>query len=276
MRLLAWLPLALVAALSSEAWGANEKPWTAINAALDSVQRGAFDEAIDRLELLADRGLVHPDASAARAYAYVERARSRGARPGDLGRTAAALEEARALDPDDSAAETALEQVRAEIARRRARQGSSPLVQRPTLGRAVTALLSENLWAILAAFGSALLTAGLLLKRTGRRGAEIAGAVAIATGLVFGMLGAGFAAAAWHYRTSSRPAVVVVPEARLLDIAGRALPARGTEAEGVPEGALVHVREQREDRAWVEWGSTRAWVQSAQLRLIADKPGALP
>jgi len=272
----ALLAFAFFVALSGRAAAGNEKAQASVDEALAAVERGALDEGIDRLELLADRGFVHPDASTARAYAYVERARSRGARPGDLGRAAAALEEAKQLDPDNAALEASLEQVRAEISRRRARAGGSPLVQRPTLGRAVADLLPENAWAILAAFGSALLTAGLLLKRVGRRGAEIAGAVGIAAGLLFGLLGGCLVAAARHYRTSSRPAVVVVPEARLLDEAGRPGPAKGPLSEGIPEGALVHVREQRNERSFVEWGSTRAWVQSAQLRLIALSPHPLP
>src|SRR4051794_40162999 len=64
-----------------------------------ALERGAVTEAVDRFELLADRGFVHPDASFDRAAAYVERARSAQAQPGDLGRAAAALAEVLELAP---------------------------------------------------------------------------------------------------------------------------------------------------------------------------------
>jgi Flp pilus assembly protein TadD len=68
----------LVFAQRSRADGeSNETLFTDAVAALD---RGAFDDAIDRFELLADRGFSHPDASYDRAIAYVRRADSRTAR----------------------------------------------------------------------------------------------------------------------------------------------------------------------------------------------------
>src|SRR5262245_25063525 len=73
--------------------------------AVTSLERGAYDDAIDLFESLADRGFVHPDASFDRAVAYVERARTPNARPGDLGRAVAALEETLLLRPGDPDAE---------------------------------------------------------------------------------------------------------------------------------------------------------------------------
>lgn len=240
--------------------------------AMSAVERGAFNEAVDKLELLADQGFVHRDASLARAYAYVERARSRAAKPGDLGRSVAALEEARRLGPEDESIDNALERVRAEIARRRARESNAELLQRPALGRAVVGILPENVWAILAAVGSALLTVGLGLRAFIRqRGAEIASAVGIASGLLIGTLSGTLAAAARHYRIAARPAVVVAPEARWLDEAGRPATRPGRQANVVPEGSLVYVRAEREGRYRIEWGSLEGWVNAPQVRILADQ-----
>src|SRR5690606_30595240 len=214
-------------------------PLEEITQAEAALERGAFDEAIDRLELAADRGVVHPDVSYARARAYGERARSSAARAGDLGRAAAALEETLHLRPSDDTAEKALEKIRAEISRRRARTGASPVIQRPAIGRAVADLLPENVWAGVAAFGALVLTLGLSARHVPRRRTiEIAAAVGVVAGLVFGVVGGALAGLSRYYRTSSRPAVVVVAEARLLDADGRPLPRRGESENAVPEGAL--------------------------------------
>lgn len=244
-----------------------------VEKAMHAVDRGAFDEAVDHLELLSDQGFVHRDASRARAYAYVERARSRAAQPGDLGRAVAALEEARLLGASDASVEASLEKVRSEIARRRTREARSEVSQRPAIGRAVTSLLPENAWAILAAIGSSLLTIGLAFRLfVRRRGAEIAGAVGIVAGLVLGSLSGALAAGARHYRVSSRPAVVVTREARLLGDDFRPLALSGKQSNQVPEGSLVYVREERDGRYRVEWGVLEGWMDAGQLRLLAARP----
>jgi len=247
-------------------------PAAVLKQAAAAVERGAFDEAVDALELLGDRGVVHPDVSYARAHAYVARARSRARRSGDLGRAVAALEESRWLRPDDEL-ERPLEVLRAEIAKERAREGNTEIVQRPALGRAVTELFSENTWLTLALIGEAALTFGLFaLLNIKRRGYEIAGAVSTGVGLLLTLLGGGFGYAARQYRLVSEPAVVVVAQARLLDSEGRALPTVKGSPSGVPEGALVYVRQRREGRARVEWGSLEAWLDVGQLRRLQTTP----
>lgn len=266
--LLAWGALLLPGATRADSEPA--KPEAVLSAAMSAVERGAFDEAIDRLELLADQGFVHRDASLARAYAYVERARSRAAQSGDLGQAVAALEEAALLDPGTDDVEDALETLRSEITRRRGRAGSSEEIQRPALGRAVTALLPENAWATLAALGSALLTLGLALRGFGKRRAfELAGAVGIAAGLVIGTLCGALAASARHYRMTSRPAVVVANEARWRDESGRPVSQPGKQSNTVPEGSLVYVLEERGGRYRIEWGILDGWVDATELRLLA-------
>ncbi|MGC4093942.1 MAG: hypothetical protein QM756_39755 [Polyangiaceae bacterium] len=249
--------------------GGDEQPANVIRRALEAVQRGAYDDAVDQLEALADRGFVHPDASSARAYVYVERARSRAKHSGDSGRAIAALEEtqklqaARTLEPKIAA-------LQSEISRQRAREGNAPVLQRPTLGRAITSLLPENAWAALAALGSTLVTAGLLFYLfVKRRSSEIAGATAIVVGLLLGGIGSCLTLGARHYRKTSRAAVVVVGEARLLGADGRALQPVKNQPTAIPEGSLVYVREQGERFAHVEWGSVEGWLDPSQLQLLA-------
>ena len=242
--------------------------------ATSALKRGAYTEAIDDLELLADRGFVHPDASFNRAVAYVERARSSGAVPGDLGRAAAALREVLLLRPNDDEAETGLARIRAEIARRHAREGTAPVMARASLGRAATSLLAEDSWALIALVGSLLLSTGLGLRRFVRRtSAELAGAVGIGLGALLLLSGAGMAAGARHFRRTSAEAVIVQDEARLLDESGKPLPQKRGAADSVtvPEGATVYVLERRPTLFRVEWGSSEGWLTPGQERILASR-----
>jgi hypothetical protein len=237
--------------------------------ALAAIEDGAFNDAIDRLELLGDRGFVHPDASFNRGVAYLGRARSTQRQAGDLGRAAAGFAESLALRPADAEAERALESVRSEIARARARSGGTPLVARPRLLRAIVGLAPEAVWGVLAALGSFALAWGLVLRLLVKRpGSAVPGALSIGIGLlVFGVSGS-LAAGARHFRRTSALAVVVVPEARLLDESGRPLP-QTAESSVAPEGAEVYALEQRGGLTRIEWGSTEAWVVAGQVRELA-------
>lgn len=239
--------------------------------AVAALEKGAYGDAIDRLELLGDRGFVHPDLSFDRGVAYLGRARSPQKQPGDLGRAAAALAETLAQRPDDKEAENALEAVRSEIGRVRARSGGSPLVARPRLLRAIVGLLPESAWGALGALGSFSLVWGLALRLVLRRsGSEVPGALAIGVGGLVLCLGGGLAAGARHFRKSSTLAVVVVPEARLLDETGRPLAANpSSDSNVVPEGAEVYVHERRGGLNRVEWGNTEGYVVAGQLREVA-------
>jgi len=247
-------------------------PEQAFAGALQALDRGAYDQAIDRLELLADQGFRHPDASFNRAAAYVERAESPHARPGDLGRAAAALSEALLLRPGDAEAETALEGVHAEIARRRLRQGAEPVTARPSLARAVVGLLPENVWALGAAFGSLALTLGLAARLFfARARAQLSGTIAAWLGALLLAVCGSLTAAARHFRGSSSPAVVVAAEARLLDEHAKPMQRKDglPEQLAIPEGASVELYERRGQLARVEWGTTTGWVSVGQLRVLA-------
>ncbi|HLV21159.1 MAG TPA: hypothetical protein VKZ49_09765 [Polyangiaceae bacterium] len=229
----------------------------------------AYQSAIDTFELLADRGFTHPDASYNRALAYLGRARSPAAEPGDLGRAAAALSEAVLLSPSDAEAEVLLDQVRAEIARRRARTGADPVMERPSLGRAAISLLDENVYAIVAILGSLLLSAGLSIRRLGRRhNVRLGAGISAAIGAALFAIGAGLTLASAHLRRTSEPAVVVAPEARLLDESGRPISNKDAAHVVVPEGAAVHLLERRGQLGRIQWGTTEAWVPISQVRVL--------
>lgn len=238
--------------------------------AAHALAKGAHEEAIDALELMGDRGYSHPDVSFNRALAYLMRVRSPQAKPGDLGRVAAALSETLSLRPNDSEAAVALDKVRAEIARRRARQGGEPILARPALQRAIVELLPENVWAVLATLGSFVLAAGMFVSWfVHRPGSKVGGSTAAAVGLLVMVVGGGMALAARNYRLTSRPAVVVVPEARWVTEAGTPTKALRGDLEAIPEGAQLFVREQRPPLARVEWGSVKGWIRLSDIRLLA-------
>lgn len=238
-----------------------------------SLERGAFSEAIDRLEQWSDQGKLHRDLSFNRGLAYLRRAESSARRTGDLEQASAAFQEALVLDPSDDEARAATERVLEELSRERARRKDRRVVVRPRLLRAVLGLVGENAWAMLAALGSLLTSFGLWLRwleRTETR--RVTSNVLVGTGLLLLSLGGSLAAYGAYARRNYAPAVVVAAEARLLDPAGRPLtrdrgPSAGGEAgDRVPGGSLVYVYEVRGALARVEWGDQRAWVNRSRLR----------
>lgn len=268
--------------VASDAAGANEldpgrRAPPAFRAGVAALERGAVDEAIDSFELLADQGFVHPDASFDRAVAYLERARGARARDGDLGRAAAALSETLLLRPEDEAAASALERVQQELARRRARRGNAELSVRPSLGQAVVRLLDEGTSAILALAGSLALTLGMASRRLFQKPAvRLGGAIALGLGASALIVGSALTYGARSDRLRSRPAVVIAPEAPLLDEnavprkldASRATASPASEPRAVPEGAEVRMLETRGALARISWGSVGAWVLRGQLRVL--------
>ena len=249
-----------------------ETPAQAYAAALAALGKGADNDAIDRMELLADQGVTNADASLLRAAAYLARADGGGAQPGDLGRAAAALSETLLLRPDDAEAERALEAVQAEIARRKSKSQESVVV-RPRLSRAIATLLPEQLWATLAVLSSLAVALGIVLRRLAKKSlSRLTGTVAISVGSALSVAFGSGAYAAEQFRVSSQPAVVVVSEAHLTNELGRQLPSkRGADTTSVPEGATVYVHEHREERCRVEWGSTDGWLRLSEVRLLAAR-----
>lgn len=267
---LAGLAFGAVVFAESAPKNANSAQASEFEQAARAIDQGAFGEAVDRLELLADRGFVHPDASFNRAVAYLGRARSPQRQAGDLGRAAQGLSETLALRSSDAQAQTLLDAVRAEIGKKRARTGGANLVARPRFARAIVGVLPETVWGIVAALGSLSLAAGIALRfRTKEQG--VPGALAIGIGAFLLVLSGTLGFAARHFRRTSTPAVVVVDEARLLDEAGRPLQGRIAEGNVVPEGANVVLLERRAGLARIEWGSTEGWVVGGQIREVAGR-----
>lgn len=230
-----------------------------------ALARGEFAAAIDTFEALADRGFVHPDASYNRGLAYVTRVRQKADRPGDLGRAAAAFEEALRLRPGDADADRALDAVRGEITRRRSRRAKDAVDVRPTLDRVIVGLASEQTWGAAALAASLLLAAGMVLRRRPAGPAHVAGSVLAPAALVALLALAPLTYAARQLRLTTRAGVIVVPEVYLADETGSALG-----KDPIPEGASVEVGRRSGGRAEVRWGASEGWIPASSVRLLAE------
>jgi hypothetical protein len=230
-----------------------------------ALHQGDHAQAIALFEALADRGVGHPDVTYDRGIAYLARVRAKAERPGDLGRAAAAFEETLHLRPGDEDASIALDAVRAEVARRRARKaGEAEMEARPSLDRIVVELAPEAAWAYGALVASLVLTIGLILRRIRRGPLHLTGVIAVPVGAVFLVLFAPLAARARHMRAATYPAVVIVPEARMLDDQG--VPTTG---EPIPEAARVDVVDRKGALAEIRHGTREGWTHASSLRVIA-------
>jgi hypothetical protein len=240
-------------------------------AATEALAKGAYTEALMHFELLADRGIVHPDVSFDRAVAYGHRARSPQARPGDLGRCAFALSETIALRPDDVEAKALLTRVDQELSRARSRRGNPSLLARPRLTRALIGLLPENVWAVCAAISSLTTTLGLLYRfGSARPRRRLAGAVTAWLGAaLLGLTSFGLLYAR-HQRHETRQGVVVSTDARLLDATAAPLSIgrRASEDQSIPEGAQIVVTGRTDRLLEVEWGSIKAYVSPSDVQLL--------
>lgn len=213
-----------------------------------------YDQAIAEFESLADRAPPHPDASCNRGLAYAGRVKSGAEHPGDLGRAAAAFEEALVLRPDDAEARHALELVRAEVARRRARSGQGVERATPSLDRALVGLATPRTWSLAAIVAGWVLALGLLLRR--RSGsAHLAGTLIVPT--CAAALAALVPIALWsdHLDRNRRPGVLVVREASLTSEDGSRLA-----GDPIVEGALLELGEVQHDRVRVRYGAREGWI----------------
>jgi hypothetical protein len=233
--------------------------------------KGALTEAIQQLELLADRGVLHPDVSFDRAIAYGQRARTPQARPGDLGRSAYALSETLVLRPGDAQAKVLLARIDKELSRIRSRRGNPGLLARPRMTRAVVGLLPENVWAIGALIASLATTVGILLRFcTTRPRRRLAGA--ITSGLGAGLLAVTTFGLLYSVRArhSTQQGVVVSRDARLLDVTGAAIQPSQSAGQDltIPEGARVVVTGKTERLVQVEWGHLVAYVSPSDVQVL--------
>ncbi len=238
------------------------------------------NDAIGDFEILADRGRVDPAVSYDRGLAYAARVRAGAEVAGDLGKAAHGFEEAIALTDDPALAADAaraLEQVRTEVGRRRAREGTAvELDTRRPIWRSVAHALPENGWSGLALAASVLLAVALFVRwrsTTAGEGSAIARARAAANVAIGALvpalvLTAALSATARTDRQGLAEAIVISPSARLSDARGIALAG----ATPLPEGARVELMGAGGTLTQVRAGGTEAWLPTAALRPIARKP----
>ena len=253
------------------AWAGGPADDSVFASGVTALEKGAHDDAVDQFEILADRGVAHPDASYNRGLAYAQRARSSGARPGDLGQAAAAFEEVLVLRPDDPEAPQALLLVRDELARTRSRRSAVDVRSEQTFPQAIVSLLPEWIWALLTLLGSLTLAGGLLARRILRTDAgRLSAATASWVGGAVFAIGLSATLLAARDRSQFDPAVTIAKDAKLLDDLGRPLTGVSTQARSLPEGTRVDVGEHRGRLTRVRWGGAKGWILSVQLRPLAQ------
>ncbi len=233
---------------------------------------GDVRTAIDDLEALADRGVLDPVSSFDRGLAYADRVRARAELPGDLGQAVHGFEEARdlSIDPEmHREARRALVILREEIARRRSRNGDSPLVD-PGLpfGRALVEVADENTWALLALAASVTLAVALAVRaRVSSRRPRVAAAV---VGVISALLlvgGAILAVLARDERLHLDEAIVISPSAHPSD--EKHAPLAGMAP--IPEGARVELHEESQGFRRIRWSTFDVWLPSSVLRPLAKR-----
>ncbi len=270
MKLCAPLFVALLAVSSTAAAdeSADQKSQSEaiFGRASDALAKSDAKKAIAELEILADRGFLHPDVSYERGIAYAMRARTSAALPGDLGRAAAGFEEASRLDPTDADASRALDLVRAEVARKRSRQDKSDTIVRPTLDRVVAKQFSATSWSIAAIVASALMSIGVLLRSRPTGFMHVAGTLLAPISLIalLGLLPLAYFSR--QLEETTRSGVIIVTEAALQDENGA-----NTDSPAIPEATLVELSERRGDNVLVRWGSYEGWLPHEAVRPLLLK-----
>jgi tetratricopeptide (TPR) repeat protein len=257
-----WLWVTLLALWLPSATASAEELPDYFAKGVAALEEGRFEDAIAQLEAFADRMPPHPDASYNRGLAYLMRVKNEAEKPGDLGRAAAAFEEALSMRPDDPEAARAVELVQGEVARRRSRRGKDVVLARPTLDRVVIRLASESTWGIGAILGSLILAIGLVLRR--REGSQhVAGIVLTPIGLVLLAALLPLYMGARHLRLNRKAGVLVAREAYLSDDTGARLG-----GDAIPEAAKVEVGERRGRMLEVRYGAVEGWLPADTVRVL--------
>ena len=228
--------LAALAAFAPARARADEKPEEALRARRGGAPAGRVRRR-DRHLRGARRPGLRPPRRELRSGRRVRHALSarRPIAPGDLGRAAAAFEEALLLRPGDRDADAALDLVRAEVTRRRARRTKDAIDVRPTLDRVIVGLAGEQTWGLAAFAASLALALGLVLRpRAGR--AHIAGSILVPTAIVALAALVPLAWGAHALRLSTRPGVIVATEVYLTDDGGPRARRRSRARGGVGRG----------------------------------------
>ena len=166
-------------------------------------------------------------------------------------------------------ARRALGILREEIARRRARNGDSPLVD-PGLpfGRALVEVASENTWALLALCASVVLALaiGVRARVAGRRPRVAAVVVGVVAGILF-FGGAALSVLARDERLHLEEGIVISPSARPSD--AKHAPLAGMAP--IPEGARVELHEESQGFRRIRWSTFDVWLPTSALRQLAKR-----
>ena len=264
--------LATTARADEDAPHEEMDPGALFRGAQEALASDRPNEAIAKLEALADRGVVDAVVSFDRGLAYAARVRAGAEQPGDLGRAAHGFEETRELTRDPSLAAdatSALTIVRSEIARRRSRAGDPVEIEHGfSLGRSIVDLLPENVWATIALVMALALSAAIIVRR--RVTLPRAKVAATTSGAIAGSLMLIAAVLAWAARDARlhlREGVVIAPNARLLD-------ARHLAMDGVaplPEGARARIVEESGGFSRVVIGGADGYLPSSAVLPIAKR-----
>ncbi len=234
--------------------------------AIDSKRPG---EAIDKLELLADRGTLNATTSFDRGRAYAERVRTGHEEPGDLGRAVHGFEEARELSHSGAIydnATRALEVLRGDIARRRARSGDPVEMDELSLGRSLVRLLPQDVWAFLAIACSVTLTIALTARRrvkTTRTRTALATIAAIS--LPVTIASAGLVWGARYDRVYLREGIVVGVNVKPADVRHITIPGKSP----IAEGTRVRTLETDDGYVHIRASSLNAWIPENQVLPLA-------
>jgi hypothetical protein len=243
-----------------------------LHEATGALVQGRAGDAIASFEALADRGVTDANISYDRGLAYATRVRIGAELPGDLGRAAQGFEEARSLTSDPKTTEDAshaLAIVRAEVARRRGRNGDPvELDQGLSLGRTVTHLVSEPAWSALALAASVVLGLGLAVRRlTSARRVHVAASIAASIAAALLVICTVLYVAMRDERLHRREGVIVATSALPADERGMSRPG----ASSLPEAALVEIVDMKPGWTHVRWGKVDGWVPAGAVRGI-EKP----
>jgi hypothetical protein len=226
-----------------------------------AIVEGRLDEAIARVEGLADQGVVGAGLAFDRGLAYALRARSGTGLPGDLGRAAHAFEEALRRDPHDDAARKALEEVRREVARRDARaRGRAEELEATPIVRTIAVSLPGDGWAAIAIASSASLAVAIALRPRLRRGARLAASTIAIVAALLAIAASTLGLGARWVRSRIREAVVVAPRVVATADDGASI--------DLAEGDRVDVVEERATKTLVHTAHGDGWAPRDALRRL--------
>ncbi len=258
-----WL-LVLVVMILPGAWAKAAPPMDLLKRTASLVGEEKFGEAIREAEAAADNDVVDADLSFNRGLAYLRRAGTPTAEPGDLAQAAAGFAEALQLRPDDAEAERGLEQARLLIAQDRSQKDNSPESSNLGILERILLALPELALFVVAALGSVTLCAGLVLTTSQDASRKTAGTITTLVGtllllpavLLFGLRHSLF--------DESSVAVVIADGAEVVDEGGKRTAGRAA----YRKGTLLYVKPNQGGLAPLVGVTSPGYVPIQRLRFL--------